>query len=62
MRILTNIKNPPIKDGSRWWYTTINGIEYDQIIVTEKNGEVLAVISDKEIIEKDGYKVALDLT
>ena len=41
---------------------TINGIEYDQIIVTGKNGEVLAVISDKEIIEKDGYKVALDLT
>ena len=31
-----------------------------QIIVTDKNGEIIAVISDKEIIEKEGYKVAID--
>lgn len=32
----------------------------DQLIITDKNGEVIAVISDKEIIEKNGYKVTVD--
>lgn len=31
----------------------------DQIIVTDKNGEVIAVISDNGIIEKEGYKVTI---
>lgn len=34
--------------------------EYAQIVVTNKQGEVLAVISDEKIIEQDGYKVRLD--
>lgn len=39
---------------------TIGGNEYEEIIITAQNGEVLAVISDKEIIEKDGVTVALE--
>lgn len=38
----------------------IDGKEYDQIIITGSDGEVVAVISDTEVIEKSGYKVALD--
>ena len=34
--------------------------EYAQIVVTNKQGEVLEVISDEKIIEQDGYKVRLD--
>ena len=34
--------------------------EYAQIVVTNKQGEVLSVISDEKIIEQDGYKVRLD--
>lgn len=33
--------------------------EYSEIVVTGEAGEVLAVISDSEIIEKDGVAVAL---
>lgn len=33
--------------------------EYSEIVVTGEDGEVLAVISDSEIIEKDGVAVAL---
>ena len=39
---------------------TIAGKEFTEIIITAQNGEVLAVISDKEIIEKDGVTVALE--
>lgn len=50
-------------EGRKWVKTmTINGTEYDQIVVIDRNGEVFVVISDKEIIEKNGYKVAFDLT
>ena len=38
----------------------INNVEINQIIVTNSENEVLAVISDDEIIEHDGYKVILD--
>ena len=31
-----------------------------QIIITGKNNELLAVVSDKEIIEKDDVSVTLD--
>ncbi|MDF1495190.1 hypothetical protein [Caproiciproducens sp. CPB-2] len=31
----------------------------DQVVVTSDSGEVIAVVSDKEIIEHDGYKVKL---
>ncbi|NRT90036.1 hypothetical protein DE167_000033 [Clostridium beijerinckii] len=33
--------------------------EFKKIIIT-KDDEVIAVISDKELIEHDGYKVILD--
>lgn len=42
-------------------YIEIGGQQYSQVVVTGKDGDVLAVISDEEAIEKDGYKVALDL-
>ncbi len=35
--------------------------EYEQIVITNESGEVLAVISDLEIIELDGCKVTLNL-
>ena len=38
---------------------TINKQETSQIIVTGKDNEVLAVISDSEIIEKDGVSVVV---
>lgn len=38
----------------------IGGQFIDQIIVTAADNEVLAVISDSEIIEKDGIRVAID--
>lgn len=41
---------------------TIGNKEYEQIVISNESGEVLAVISDKEIIEADGCKVTLDLT
>ena len=31
-----------------------------QIVITDDNDEVLAVISDDEIIEKNGYKVVIE--
>lgn len=31
----------------------------DQIVITSDNGEVIAVVSDREIIEHSGYKVTL---
>jgi len=34
--------------------------EYEQIIVTDKKGHVLAVISDTEVIESDDANVILD--
>ena len=36
--------------------------EYAQIVLVNENEEVIAVISDDEIIEKKGYRVILDLT
>lgn len=38
----------------------ISNKNVSQIIVTDKTGEVIAVISDEEVIEKDGYKVTVD--
>lgn len=38
----------------------IGGKFCTEIIITAQDGEVLAVISDKEIIEKDGVTVALE--
>ena len=38
---------------------TIGGKEIAQIIIYDENKEVLAVISDDEIIEKNGVNVAL---
>lgn len=37
----------------------IFGKEYEDIIITAEDGEVLAVISDDEIIEKKDVKVIL---
>lgn len=34
--------------------------EYSQIVITDNQDEILAIISDKEIIERDGCKVRLD--
>lgn len=39
----------------------VNERDIDQIIIT-KDGEVVAVISDHEIIQKDGYKVIVEPT
>ena len=36
------------------------GKETNQIVVTDDNDEVLAVISDDEIIEKNGYTVVVE--
>lgn len=36
------------------------GKEVSQIVVTDDCDEVLAVISDDEIIEKNGYKVVVE--
>lgn len=33
--------------------------DYDQIVVTSDDGEVVAVITDKNIIGKNGYDVQL---
>lgn len=38
----------------------LNGREVDQIVVTNKKGEVLAVISDSEIIEEENVSVIVD--
>ncbi len=37
----------------------IGNKEYAEIIITTKEGEILVVISDTEIIEKDGVAVVL---
>ena len=37
----------------------INGKHVSQVIVTTTDGEVLAVISNSEIIEKQGIRVTL---
>lgn len=37
----------------------IAGKDYDHITITGKDNEVLAVISDTEIVEKDGVHVLL---
>ncbi|WP_267873084.1 hypothetical protein [Massiliimalia timonensis] len=34
--------------------------DVSQIVITDDNDEVLAVISDDEIIEKNGYKVVIE--
>ena len=39
--------------------TVVSGREIEQIIITGEGSEVLAVISDSEIIEKEGIAVAL---
>lgn len=36
---------------------TIGGIEYEQIIITSSDGDVLAVISDAIVVEKGGVAV-----
>lgn len=38
----------------------IGGKEYDRIVITAQDGEVLAVITDMEIVEKDGVAVVLN--
>ena len=38
----------------------IGGKEYSEIVITGKDNEVLAVISDNEIIEKDGVDVVFN--
>ena len=35
----------------------IGNAEYSEIIVTDKDGGVLAVVSDSEVIEESGCKV-----
>lgn len=40
----------------------ISNFDCQQIVVTSEDGEVLAVISDDSIIEKNGCKVTLDLS
>lgn len=37
----------------------IGGKQYEQIVVATKDDEVLAVISDKRVIEEDNCKVIL---
>lgn len=39
---------------------TIGNETYNQIIILDENNEVLAVISDDEIVEKCGVNVILD--
>ena len=34
----------------------------DQIIIIRSDGEVVAVVSDNEIIERNGYKVTISQT
>lgn len=36
--------------------------DYDSIIITDSDGGVLAVVSDTEIIERDGFEVILEPT
>jgi hypothetical protein len=38
----------------------INSKNFDSIIITTANDEVIAIISDSEVVEKDGYKVILE--
>lgn len=40
---------------------TIGGKEYSEIIITGKDGEVLAVISDTEIIESEDVAVVMNV-
>lgn len=37
----------------------INGVEYDSIVINDKNGETVAVISDGSLIIYEGYDVKL---
>lgn len=37
----------------------IGNKEYTEIVITSQSGELLAVISDEEVIEKDGVTVGL---
>lgn len=39
---------------------TIAGKEYDSIIITTKDGEVIALVSDDEIVESNNVKIILD--
>lgn len=39
---------------------TINGKEASQITVTTTDGEVLAVVSDEQVVEKDETIVIID--
>ena len=39
---------------------TISGKEYDSIIVTTKDNEVIALVSDDEIVESNNVKIILD--
>lgn len=38
----------------------IGGNEVEQIVITDKNGDVLAVISDEEIVEHDSIYTAFE--
>lgn len=38
----------------------IGNKQIEQLVITSTDGEVLAVISDDEIIEKEGYSVIVD--
>ena len=39
---------------------TINGKGASQITITTADNEVLAVVSDQEVIERDGVSVTID--
>ena len=39
---------------------TIAGKEYDGIIITTKDDEVIALVSDDKIVESDNVKIILD--
>ena len=39
---------------------TISGKEYDSIIITTKDNEVIALVSDDEIVESGNVKIILD--
>lgn len=39
----------------------IGGIEYDDITITDNNGNVFAVISDTEVVELNYFHVLFDV-
>ena len=40
---------------------TIGGKEYDNITITDADGGVVAVISDENVVEQNGFHVSFDV-